>query len=171
MRLFTWSVRACLWFHVCIKTHIHKFISEVQLVCRGPTWTLSNFECFELVATQEPRHTLTAVATHLHDKGLVNYLRGLIWSIQESCIRLRGQSEPLDSIGLHYSWEPQRGTRQEGGREWREGAREREQQQRQQGLVSCVLKVFLFRCWWIFYRVWNLDGTFLSVEVRAEGKG
>lgn len=51
---------------------------------------------------------LTAKATHLHDKGLVNYLKILIWSIRESCTRLHGQSEPPDSAGLHYLWEPQK---------------------------------------------------------------
>lgn len=144
----------------------------MQLVCRPQHEPFSNSQCFELAATKAHRHTLTAAATHLHDKGLVNYLRSLIWSIQESCIRLQGQSEPLDSIGLHYSWEPHRGTRREGGREKREGARDREQQQRRQGLVSCVLKVFLFRCWWIFYRVWNLDGTSICRgESGGEGLG
>lgn len=62
------------------------------------------------------RHAmLSAGAAHLHDKGLVNYLKILIWSIQESCIRLHGQSEPPDSIGLHYLWEPQKWDRVGGG--------------------------------------------------------
>lgn len=90
------------------------------------------------------RHTLIAAATHLHDTGLVNYLRSLIWSIQESCIRLQGQSEPLDSIGLHYSWETQRGTRQEGGREKREGARHREQTTKASGSCFMCIKTFPF---------------------------
>lgn len=173
MRWFAWSEHACVWLHtVCTSTPECTCLLVRCNLFAGPNMNLQQLLMFWTRShTSAPARTLTAAATHLHDKGLVNYLRSLIWSIQESCIRLQGQSEPLDSIGLHYSWEPQRGTRREGGREKREGARDREQQQRQQGLVSCVLKVFLFRCWWIFYRVWNLDGTSLSVEVRAEGKG
>lgn len=47
----------------------HKFANEVQLLCN-------------LQPQKHDRawdgHALTAVATHLHDKGLVNYLRTLI---------------------------------------------------------------------------------------------
>lgn len=113
--------KCCSWFS-CVT-----LVSKVRLVFRpqhepSVTSNVLNLQPYKRTDT----HTHTAVATHLHDKGLVNYLRSLIWSIQGSCIRLQGQSEPLDSIGLHYSWEPQRGTRKEGGRE----QRDREQQQR-----------------------------------------
>lgn len=148
-----------------IRAHAHK----TGLTCvQAMTWTLRNLECGDLAAG---RHAmLSAGAAHLHDKGLVNYLKILIWSIQESCIRLHGQSEPPDSIGLHYSWEPQKWTGWVGGA-GREGARDKEQQQRLQGLVSCVLKVFLLQRWWIFHRVWNSDGAISLTQSRGEGLG
>lgn len=118
--LFARSLWKCSSWFSCVT-----LVSKVRLVFRpqhepSVTSNVLNLQPYKRTDTH------TAVATHLHDKGLVNYLRSLIWSIQESCIRLQGQSEPLDSIGLHYSWEPQRGTRKEGGRE----QRDREQQQR-----------------------------------------
>lgn len=52
-----------------------------------------------------------------------------------------------------------------------EGAWDKEQQQRLQGLVSCVLKVSLLQRWWIFHRVWNLDGTVSLIQSRGERLG
>lgn len=91
-----WDV-PCVWLHMHAhnRMYLHEFVRGATCL-QAPTWTFGNIQCFELAATQAHRHTLTAAATHLHDKGLVNYLRSLIWSIQESCIRLQGQSEPLD---------------------------------------------------------------------------
>lgn len=130
-----WDLRDLLWeigFLIWVRLHTH-IRSRVKLVrLRGynllgrPDMNLNQLPMF---SNKQPQsiQTHTAVAAHLHDKGLVNYLRTLIWSIQGSCIRLQGQSEPLDSIGLHYSWE--RPGQREDGKKKREQS-DREQQQR-----------------------------------------
>ena len=119
-----WLMSVFAWSEACT-SHIHsrKCTQELfaglnvnlrQLVM---FWTRSHTSG---TATHTHTHTHAAVATHLHDKGLVNYLRGLIWSIQESCIRLQGQSEPLDSIRpslFMRTTEEGPGAREEGRKE------------------------------------------------------